>query len=271
MKYVVCYSGGHSSALTAIEAVRRYGKENVILLNHNISSEVEHEDIKRFKQEVADYLGLPITYANMDGYEELTPIRVVLKIGAFQARAGQALCTYNLKTKPFHEWLKENYPASIDNVNQDIKIMYGFDASEIQRVNRRVGILATQGYLCEFPLLWKDRTIHNTEEVGIDRPKTYKIFHHANCIGCLKAGRQHWYVVYCLRNDIFQEAMKAEDAIGFSIIKDIYLRDLIDKFEEMKAKQICPNDIENQATFWARVNSILPEQTTFLPCDCAVL
>lgn len=56
-KYVVCYSGGHSSALVAIEAVRKVGKENVILLNHDISIEVEDRDIKRFKQEVADYLG----------------------------------------------------------------------------------------------------------------------------------------------------------------------------------------------------------------------
>jgi len=28
MKYIVCYSGGVSSALTAIEAVRKYGKNN---------------------------------------------------------------------------------------------------------------------------------------------------------------------------------------------------------------------------------------------------
>ena len=46
MKYIVCYSGGHSSALVAIETVRKYGKENVILLNHNISAEVSITDIK---------------------------------------------------------------------------------------------------------------------------------------------------------------------------------------------------------------------------------
>jgi PP-loop superfamily ATP-utilizing enzyme len=68
VKNVICFSGGHSSALCAIEAVRRYGKENVILLNHDLSLKVEHEDIKRFKQEVADYLGIKITYENMPGY-----------------------------------------------------------------------------------------------------------------------------------------------------------------------------------------------------------
>ena len=73
MKYIVCYSGGHSSALVAIEAVRKHGKENVILLNHDISSEVEHKDIKRFKNEIAKFLGLEITYANMKGWEYKTP------------------------------------------------------------------------------------------------------------------------------------------------------------------------------------------------------
>ena len=58
MKYIVCFSGGHSSALCAIECVRKVGKENVVLLNHNISEEVEDKDIKRFKQEIADYLGI---------------------------------------------------------------------------------------------------------------------------------------------------------------------------------------------------------------------
>ena len=55
MKYVVCYSGGHSSAIAAIETARRYGAENVILLNHDINPKVEDADIKRFKKEVADY------------------------------------------------------------------------------------------------------------------------------------------------------------------------------------------------------------------------
>lgn len=48
MKHLVCYSGGHSSALVAIEVVRKFGKENVILLNHDIKSTSEGEDIKRF-------------------------------------------------------------------------------------------------------------------------------------------------------------------------------------------------------------------------------
>jgi PP-loop superfamily ATP-utilizing enzyme len=76
MKYIVCFSGGHSSALVAIEAARKYGKENVILVNHDICPRAEDEDIKRFKKEIADYLGIEITYVNMDGWEDKDPLDI---------------------------------------------------------------------------------------------------------------------------------------------------------------------------------------------------
>lgn len=62
--------------------------------------------------------------------------------------------------------------------------------------------------------------------------------------------------------------MKAEEKIGHSIIKDIFLKDLIPIYEDVKSKGICPNDKENSQTFWARVNKTIPEQVSFLPCDC---
>lgn len=125
MKYVVAFSGGLSSALAAIETVRKYGKQNVILLNHNISSEVEHQDIKRFKDDISNYLDIPITYANMPEWKTKTPLRVCKSIGAFKVDNGSALCTAKLKTEPFKKWLKENYPSSgIENPCKEIKVVY---------------------------------------------------------------------------------------------------------------------------------------------------
>ena len=69
MIHIVCFSGGHSSAIAAVEVVRRYGAENTMLLNHDLCPHTEDADIKRFKNEVSDYLGVPITYANMPGWE----------------------------------------------------------------------------------------------------------------------------------------------------------------------------------------------------------
>jgi PP-loop superfamily ATP-utilizing enzyme len=56
MKRVVCYSGGHSSGLVAIEVARRYAGDEIVLLNHDLPFWTEDADIKRFKREVADYL-----------------------------------------------------------------------------------------------------------------------------------------------------------------------------------------------------------------------
>lgn len=259
MVYVVCYSGGHSSALVAVEAVRRYGKENVILLNHDISPEVEHEDVKRFKQELADYLGVRVEYANMEGWEVNTPLDICLKRKAFKLDIDKVPCTYDLKTVPFYNWLAKNYPASKEAPRDDITILYGYDKVEENRISRRSAHLASLGYKADFPLALWDRTIENIEEIGIKRPVTYDIFKHANCIGCIKAGRQHWYVVYCLYPHIFKKAVEAEEIIGHSIIKGTYLKELAPKYEEMQRRGIVPSDKMQANSFWAMVRRELKE------------
>ena len=268
---VICYSGGHSSALVAIEAVRKYGKDNVILLNHDISPEVEHEDIKRFKNDVSNYLDVAITYANMDEWETMTPLKVSVKKCGFQFQAGNAICTYELKTKPFYKWLADNFPADFESINNEITIMYGFDKNEPHRIMRRSGLLSVKGYKTGFPLTFGERTIGSVEEIGIKQPKTYQLWKHANCQGCLKAGRQHWYCVFCLRPDLWEEAKEVERIIGHSIIKGIFLEELEPKFTEMRdSKGICPSEKSEPNAFWAMVNRVLPEQVSLFPCECAV-
>lgn len=261
---IVCFSGGHSSALCAIEAVRRYGKSNVVLLNHNISSHVEHADIKRFKEDISDYCGVPITYANMRDFESTPPLEVCKKKAGFSAGNQQKFCTYELKTKPFYEYL-EKIPKS-----KGVHILYGFDAEEQNRINRKTDSINAMGYTPEFPLADWDRTIEKTEDIGIARPSTYATYKHANCTGCLKAGKQHWYCVYCLRPDIFEEAKAAEKQIGYSIIKGSFMEELEPTYKEMKQqKRITPTDRGNSAAFWAEVGKVLPEQESLFPCDCS--
>lgn len=273
IKHVVCYSGGHSSALVAVEVVRRFGKENVILLNHDVSPEVEHEDIKRFKKEVAEYLGVEITYANMPNWESESPLDVCMRIGAFKVGNGTALCTNRMKTEPFHKWLNENFPSDgIEDINPNCILYYGFDKEEPARIQRRSSIMATMGYKTEYPLAtWEERTIKEIEEIGIKRPLTYELFRHANCIGCLKAGKQQWYMVYCMYPEIWGKGKKAEEMLGYSIIKDVYLEELEKKFKKMKCLGIVPSEKMKPQTFWAQVNDMLPMdgQLSFFPCDCS--
>ena len=275
MKYIVCYSGGHSSARVAVEAVRKHGKENVILLNHDISPKAELQDVKRFKQEVADYLGLKITYANMDGWEEKDQFDVCLELGGWKFNNSPVLCTYNMKTKPFYKWLNEN----VDQDKENFTMLYGFDSNERTRIERRVGIMAKDGYITDYPLASWKTTLNSIEELGIKLPEQYAIFGHANCIGCLKAGRQHWYIVYCYYNDIFNKAMEVENEIGFSILKDIYLEDLEPLFKKMKEAKVQPTEKIQSCTWWASAKQKLTnfelgqikmfDDEINMPCDCS--
>lgn len=270
-KHIVCYSGGHSSVLVAVEVARGFGPENTILLNHDINPRTEEKDIKRFKQEVADYLGLPITYANHPQWDTKDQFDVVVDAKAFKVGNGTALCTHRLKTQPFEKYLKEFHPE------KDVVIYYGFDANEMHRVQRRRQILGVQGYATDYPLaLWpaEKRTIHSTKEIGIEPPNGYNIFKHANCTGCLKAGKQHWYIVYLHRPDLWQKAKEAEEEIGYSILKEGELVTLEPMFEKMRALGITTTEHENPMTFFARVRKTLKADIQadddIKPCECFV-
>lgn len=270
MKYIVCYSGGKASAICLFEVIQKYGVENVIALNHNISPKVEHEDIKRFKNEVADFLGIEITYSNMDGWEDKDQFDVCLEKSGFQFQAGNAICTYNMKTLPFYGWLEENYPVKPGEIRDDVTIIYGYDPEETNRMTKRKQYLYAQGYMTDFPLTWKERTIYKTEEVGIKEPSTYEIHKHANCIGCIKAGRQSWYLNYCLYPEVFEKAKKAEQQLGHSIIKGIFLDELEPTFKEMKERDIQATEKVDHYTFWKTAKRVLKEDPNQIrmPCDC---
>lgn len=302
MKHIICYSGGHSSGLVAIETVRRYGKENCILLNHDISLKVESEDIKRFKKEVADYLGMPITYKNYkDLPVELLPDQfevVEIEKSFISPQTRQALCTSRLKTVPLSLYLESCHKKG------EAKLYYGFDANELLRVDRRMSIITDMGYYSDYPLaLWGEssytafqdfytnsgknwrsifltenvadtsgfeRTIFSTEEIGITPPCTYSVFKHANCTGCLKAGQQHWYCVYVHHPDIFERAKLSEERIGHSIINGYYLKDLEVKFEKMKQAGVEATEHLPHQTFWSRAKKYLKKlEADEKPCECS--
>lgn len=270
MKHIVCYSGGESSAIAGIEVARKFGPENTVFLNHDMHLTVEHADIKRFKREVSDFAGVPITYASRRDASQ-DQFDVVVEAGAFKVGSGPILCTHRLKTEPFMDWLAANVP------NKDCIIYYGFDNTdkERERMQRRIGILGTQGYRTDYPLVtWTNRTLRKIADVGIVKPSTYSTFIHGNCVGCLKAGWQHWYIVYVTRPDIWLKARWAEDEIGYAIHHDdtgpVYLEDMEPKFEAMRLAGIPATELIPQQQFWSRTNKIIKirEVQASLPCDC---
>lgn len=262
--HVVCYSGGETSGIVAYEVVRRNILDQVILINHDINPSAEHWDIKRFKVELANLLSFPITYVNHPDWETKDQFDVCMDAKAFKIDF-HPLCTNRLKTAPFHKWLEENYPVDPETGrNDDILIYYGFEAGETDRINRRRSILAEKGYRSCFPLAEWPGVIKSTQEIGVEPPKTYQIWKHANCVGCLRAGQQHWYVVYCRRRDVWEKAKRAESVIGYSILrvnnKPAFLIELEPKFETMRLLGIPADEKTKPGAFWAKAKKILGAQ-----------
>jgi hypothetical protein len=274
MLHVVCYSGGHSSGLVSVEVARRFGIQNLVLLNHDIAAHVEHADIKRFKQQLAERIGVPITYANHPDLEEkqVDQFDVTMHAKAFKVQNGQELCTSRLKTEPFMKWLAENAKP------ESTVIYYGFDANERHRIQRRSSIMGAQGWKTDYPLALWPHTITSTHEVGVPPPLVYDLWKHANCLGCLKAGKQHWYIVYLYHPEIWAKGKMAEEVIGHSIHKDVYLDELEDDFAKMKAAGVTTTEHEDGRTFFARARMAVRhkynedlffgDDEATKPCEC---
>ena len=283
-KHIVCHSGGHSSAIVAIEVVRKFGKENVILLNHDISTTTEDEDIKRFKKEVADYLGLPITYANINGIDNPNDLPdqfdVCMTAGAMTDSSGHALCTAKLKTEPFYDYLAANhlqYNTLFGSENSPI-IYYGFDMSETVRVNRRYAVLGSMGYRTDFPLArWVERTIYSTKEIGIEPPNTYSVWKHANCKGCLKASLLHWYVTYVHAIIQYEKAVLLEMKVNFTVhtvIRNgikiaVSLDELRPIFKQLHCEGFPATEHQSEIKFANKLRQYgLQEESNVKPCEC---
>lgn len=252
-KFVALLSGGHSSGLVAINAVLRHGKENVILLNHDLSPKIESADIKRFKLAIADYLGMEITYANHPDWKTETPNSLARKRGGFKFNKSPMLCTYELKTEPFYKWIAENDPEHLHTY------LYGYDRTkkEINRMMNRAAVMSEIGCKTEFPLIgWGGLEITDTRQINIEPPNTYDNFEHANCKGCHKAGWQHWYIVYVHCRDIWDEAKEIENELGYAIHKDsttsepVFLEEREEFFKKMYEARVPTSEHIPSSRFW---------------------
>ena len=134
------------------------------------------------------------------------------------------------------------------------------------RYPEAAAILSLKDYSGVFP-----RTIQSTREIGIEPPQTYNKFKHANCTGCLKGGKQHWYVVYCNRPDIFERGKLAESRLGYTIINGSSLADLEEIFKKMKCAGVPDSEHIPSAKFWSIAKRFMKyDEGLFKPCECVM-
>jgi len=274
---ICMYSGGRQSALAAAMALKVHGKDKTIWLNNPVTG--EPKDVARFEEEFAAHHGMDILYVEGDRekYPSLSPYEVVQHERGFgfkSAGGDNVLCTHRLKIQPTLDWLDKNY-------QKDDIVIYGYTAEETGRISRRSSILGSRNIITAYPLYnWSNKLdMDYFNKIGIEIPKQYKAFQHANCIPCIKGGIMHWLCVFVHDNDSYWKWSQLENEVGFSIHKEGYLDEYAELFEQIKALGVPIEENDNPRTFLASVKRLIKnaqpsmlkafDQGT-LPCECVV-
>ena len=200
MKHIVSFSGGLSSALVVERVLSRYGRRNTDIVF--MDTMAEDRDNYRFMGDCqARWNKEIITLA--DGR---TP-RQVAEDKHIIPNQKIAPCTFELKIKPFTDWVKCQYGTGIFVDFRGALMLFsripvtihiGYDIFEAHRCVPTKNNYNAHGWEVDFPLLWKPIEHRPYTQVvrddwGIEPPRTYAMgFSHANCLGdtfCFKSGQ----------------------------------------------------------------------------------
>lgn len=220
MKHIVLYSGGAGSAYTAYLLNHKYHNDIILLHTPTYS---EHPDADRFRQQFADYLGLPIT-VQADGRDIWQLIRDHHCLPSDRI----PFCSRELKGEQSDKFYK--------SMTEDFIVYLGYDGTEWRRAQRTSARLLHDGIKAEYPLIKAE--ISNQaikdfirDELRICLPETYLYLEHNNCIPCFKGSKKHFYQVWKHYPEYFNKAVEAEHKIGYSVFKDKSLTELQHEWE----------------------------------------
>lgn len=209
-KIVVWVSCGAASAVAAIETVRAYGTERVLLVNNPIAE--EDEDNQRFVDQLSLLVGLDIERARSKEYPDQSCVDVWEKRKYMSGPLG-APCTMILKKWARQQWEAENHV--------DWHVL-GFTADETARHDRFVQtergnvlpILIERG-------ITKDDCFRICREWGLELPRIYSWgYPNANCIGCVKAASPtYWNHVRIQNPDVFDARVEQSRRLGTKLVK----------------------------------------------------
>lgn len=189
MRYIVSYSGGMGSAITAQMVADKYGLKNTILLFADTL--IEDEDLYRFNRDLLNKFNFNFIRIA----EGRTPWEVFKDV-KFIGNSRIDPCSKILKRDFIRKFLKVHYKPS------DIEIFVGIDATESHRLPPIIernkpyeyrSLLIEENVFIdyEFKKAWCDR-------YGIKIPRLYEMgMAHNNCGGfCIKAGLGQFKKLY---------------------------------------------------------------------------
>jgi len=180
MRVVCWFSCGAASAVATKLAIKKYGKENIVIARCIVKE--EHPDNDRFANDCERWFGMPIT--NLINEKHNGSIYDVFESRRYISGIGGAPCTMLLKKDVR---LKFQLPTD--------KHIFGYCAEEQERFDRFLDAnnIDAESPLIENGLLHQD-CLALIEKAGIELPVMYKLgYQHNNCMGCVKSqGAGYW-------------------------------------------------------------------------------
>lgn len=209
-KFVVMFSGGIGSWMTAKRIIDKVGADNVTLLFSDVKGASsnphigEDEDTYRFIDEAAAMLGAKLVKV-VDGRN----IWEVFRDRKFLGNSRLAPCSHELKQKPAKKWIHENTNP------EDTIIAVGIDWTETHRmeaVARGYAPWRVAAPLTVEPHLTKQEMIDQASALGLKPPRLYDFgFKHNNCGGgCVRAGQSQFKLLLDTMPERFAEWEKQE-------------------------------------------------------------
>ncbi len=241
------FSGGAASSVMAKFVADQHPEDTILLYN---PTGAEHPDADRFREQVAEFIGLPITVeAARKTLWEMVENYKHIPNDSFP------YCTRELKIK-----MQDRYLKRLEKAGEEFVIYVGFGRDEWRRIQKVWVRNQAQGRIVKFPLFDAGLTGEVTgedckriirEDWKICLPEPYKYLKHNNCIPCYRGGRRHWFKVWKYYPEQFWRAAAAERRAVNTVFKGITLDDLAAKWEKE------PEQLE-----------LFGEEET-IPCMCA--
>lgn len=258
MKYIVSFSGGVGSAMSAELAIKEYGKQNVILLFADTL--IEDETLYTFNEQVSAYLGLAITSIS----EGRTPWQV-FEDEKFIGNSRIDPCSKILKRNLLKKWIQSKFKST------EVEVIMGIDCTEEHRLQRVVS--ANRPYLYRSMLIEQDIFVFPQTKLdwiknrGLSLPRLYELgFAHDNCGGfCVKAGLGQFKLLF---EKLPERYRYHEDKEQQAINNNPNLRPFLKKM--IKGKTIYLTMKEYRVQFLEKNKITEAEKLDFGGCGCAL-
>lgn len=265
IKYVTMFSGGASSAYVGYKMVQQYGKDNCILFFTDTLW--EDKDNYRFMEEIAQYIGIDITY-RVNGK---TPEDIFFDMG-YLGNARLAKCSEILKVRETVYFIEE-----LRNEGYEPILFFGIGPHEKNRADNLRELYnhwAIEPVETRFPMIEIYKGEVNAkkiieEEWKIKLPRMYKLgFTHANCGGrCVRGGFKHYALLYRVWPERYKEQEEMEERFRNQFHKNV---SILKKDQGPYTLKQLRMDFENNPDYldYLLNDNNIDDDTQGAPCVC---